>query len=305
MPRRELVERIRGLCRPMEPMPILVEPRRRRLPGITAVVFDVYGTMFISGSGDVGTAAEVARASALGESLAAAGFDGEVDALGSEGAHVLIDEIQSVHRKKCEAGVRYPEVEIREVWNRVVQVLQADHGLGGSRTPEAIEILAVEYECRVNPVWEMPGLRDVLASLRRSGYQLGIVSNAQFYTPLLFDALLNASVEELGFDSARCIWSYVMGEAKPSASLFKALLENAELSSALKPGGVLYVGNDMLNDMFTASEAGCRTALFAGDRRSLRRRVDDPRCAELEPDLVVQELNDLLPCLGVAKEDEG
>jgi len=31
----------------------------------------------------------------------------------------------------------------------------------------------------------------------------------------------------------------------------------------------LYVGNDMLNDIWTATEAGCRTVLFAGDQRSL------------------------------------
>ena len=40
---------------------------------------------------------------------------------------------------------------------------------------------------------------------------------------------------------------------------------------------VLFVGNDMLNDVAAAAAVGLRTALFAGDQRSLRLREKDPR----------------------------
>jgi putative hydrolase of the HAD superfamily len=53
------------------------------------------------------------------------------------------------------------------------------------------------------------------------------------------------------------------------------------------------VGNDMLKDIWPAARLGCKTALFAGDRRSLRLREDDERCRELEPDLVVDDLSQL------------
>jgi putative hydrolase of the HAD superfamily len=50
----------------------------------------------------------------------------------------------------------------------------------------------------------------------------------------------------------------------------------------------------MLNDIFPAKITGFQTALFAGDKRSLRRRTDDPRCRNLKPDLVVTDLGQLI-----------
>ena len=69
----------------------------------------------------------------------------------------------------------------------------------------------------------------------------------------------------------------------------------------IEPGQTLYVGNDMRNDVLTAARSGCRTALFAGDRRSLRLRGDDPDCRGLRPDLVITEWTQLpgaLPARG-------
>ena len=68
----------------------------------------------------------------------------------------------------------------------------------------------------------------------------------------------------------------------------------AELKAkGIQPVSVLYLGNDMLNDIYPARTVGFQTALFAGDRRSLRLRKDDPRCAALSPDLVVTDLGQL------------
>ena len=61
----------------------------------------------------------------------------------------------------------------------------------------------------------------------------------------------------------------------------------------------IYVGNDMLNDVWAASQAGMQTAWFAGDARSCRRREDDPRCRSLRPDVVLTSLMQLLQCLGI------
>ena len=152
---------------------------------------------------------------------------------------------------------------------------------------EKILRLAVEYECRVNPVWPMPGALKTIDNLRARGFRLGIVSNAQFYTPLIIEALLKKNLEQLGFEKALCVFSYKELKAKPSIELFQALENSADLSKAL------YVGNDMLNDIWTASRAGCRTVLFAGDKRSLRLRGKDKRCKKLVPDAVVDHLHQI------------
>ena len=61
----------------------------------------------------------------------------------------------------------------------------------------------------------------------------------------------------------------------------------------IDPTRTLYVGNDMLNDVYAAHEAGFKTVLFAGDRRSLRLRKDRPEVADLSPDRVVTSLDQI------------
>ena len=59
---------------------------------------------------------------------------------------------------------------------------------------------------------------------------------------------------------------------------------------------VLYVGNDMLNDVMPAASVGFRTALCAGDARSLRLREGDERIMGVSPDLVLSDLAQLDEC---------
>ncbi len=57
---------------------------------------------------------------------------------------------------------------------------------------------------------------------------------------------------------------------------------------------VLYLGNDMLNDITPAKKAGFTTALFAGDKRSLRLRKDHSECMHMKADMVITDLIQLL-----------
>ena len=56
----------------------------------------------------------------------------------------------------------------------------------------------------------------------------------------------------------------------------------------------LYIGNDMLNDVAPAQKVGFKTALFAGDARSLRLRRNHPQCKNLSADIVITDLMQLL-----------
>jgi putative hydrolase of the HAD superfamily len=49
----------------------------------------------------------------------------------------------------------------------------------------------------------------------------------------------------------------------------------------------------MLKDIWPATQLGFKTALFAGDGRSLRLREDDERCRAVQPDLVIDHLSQL------------
>ncbi|MEM6799159.1 MAG: HAD family hydrolase [Planctomycetota bacterium] len=286
----QLAEIIRRLSQPLTPEPTEIEPRLPRLDGIRVIVFDVYGTLLISGSGDIsltsgasrGDAAIATWQSVLGEPPASASGDN------------LVDRLHTVIRANHAASPHeFPEVEIRRIWQEVASEL------GAVLDESQAARLSVEYECRVNPVWPMPGMAPTLAAIREAGLALGIVSNAQFFTPLAMEQLSGETMRSLGFDPTLCIWSYEQEQAKPGRFLYDQSAE-ALAERGFAPREVLYIGNDLLNDVWPASTVGFRTALFAGDARSLRLREDDPRVAGVEPDAVITELREVLEVLSLA-----
>jgi putative hydrolase of the HAD superfamily len=291
----DLLDIIRRHTTSLEPIPTSVEPSGSVGRGeIRTVIFDVYGTLLVSGSGDVGTAQETVGSDPFIRALSSFGEKHRVrntPAAGEVAREGYFEEIASEHTAKIEGGTDYPEVEIREIW-RKVWIRLGDSGLveEGPLTETSIEELALYYELFSNPTYPMPGSRETVERLRDAGVRLGIVSNAQFFTHLLFPGQMGGSTEELGFDSELLVWSFKEGVAKPSPDIFRRLLDRA---GDLDPSTALYVGNDMLNDIAAAASCGFKTCLFAGDRRSLRLRSDEERCAGVVPDLRITSLDQI------------
>ena len=270
---------------PLEPIPTGLDIKLERLSGMEAIMFDIYGTLFISGSGDVGHAA----ANPTLESLVSAGSAIEVD-FAEAGDSVLesfYETIRESHRRSKAEGIEFPEVEILEIWRETL----TDYQLADSRICE----LAVEFESRSNPVWPMPFLKDTLLQLKKN-FPMGIISNAQFFTVDLFEALLDEKRGDLGFDAELEVFSYAERNAKPGKAIFETAVKRLA-KRGIRPEKVLYVGNDMLNDIRGAQLVGFRTALFAGDRRSLRLRKEDERVDGIEPDIIVNCLSQIPECL--------
>jgi len=273
-------------------LPADASPRLTKLDNIRAVVFDVYGTLFSSGVGDISLATEENRDEAIRAVLEDNGIHMTKAARKirtDKALHELIHKHQSRRKAK---GIEYPEVEIGSVWSDLITEL-ATTGLIETDAEIDIDTLVIDYETRVNPTQPMPGLGEVLTELRERGLVLSIISNAQFYTPLLFDAFLGQSIDELGFCSDCNVWSYAELEGKPSQRLYQLAAERLGKHHKLRPEQCLYIGNDMRNDIWPAQALGFKTALFAGDRLSLRRRDCHPHCANLVPDAEITLLQQI------------
>ena len=297
-----IVELIRRHTRPLEPIPTGTEPVLKRLSDVRAVLFDIYGTLFISASGDIGLVQPERLGEVFVESLAAAGveFLGE----GQEGVDCLVECIREEHERMRAGGVAWPEVDIVEIWKKVLKWLASVRKICGSEQPDYRQ-LAIEYEMRTNPVWPMPDCGRVLAGLRDGGVLLGLISNAQFFTPYLFPALLGQSRLELGFRPELTVFSFEHRRAKPDTALFEWACETLRQEWAVPAEAVLYVGNDMRNDIVPAAHVGFRTALFAGDRRSLRMRENDRSVDGVRPDVVVTGLCQLFECVPLTAGETG
>ncbi|MDP0499318.1 MAG: HAD family hydrolase [Verrucomicrobiota bacterium JB022] len=290
-----LVELYRTHSEPLEPLPTDEKPVLTPLQGIRAVVFDIYGTLIISGTGDISLAEKQDREAQLKEALEACGL--ELLAVPHKRSELLNQAIKEHQQARRAEGIEYPEVEIRDVWREfLADELKAHELTAEDISDDLVEQLAVEYEVRVNPVWPMPHLEEVLKALRERQLTLGIVSNAQFYTPLMFESFLGQSLQQLGFTEEACVYSFALREGKPSTALYERLTQQIA-PLGLQPQEVLYVGNDLRNDVWPAQLCGYRTALFAGDQRSLRWREDDARLQDVRPDLIVTDLRQILEVL--------
>jgi putative hydrolase of the HAD superfamily len=289
-----LIEHIQALFSPLQPVDSGTTPQRQPLQDIKAVLFDVYGTLLISASGDIGLVAETEGPIALRQLFEKTGLAPLSSSIADLDARSLIsDAIKAEHRQARQRGIDVPEVDILAIWTQQLRDL-------GLELPSArIRRLAIEYEAITNHVWPMPGLAETLTALRDAGLVLGIVSTAQFYTPHILEAFLGQSPSALGFDPACSAWSYQQGVAKPSTTIFAPALEGLARKHGLTATQVLYVGNDMRNDIWPAGRLGMRTALFAGDARSLRLRADDPALRDVRPDRIINALPQLIDLCGL------
>jgi len=257
-----------------------MKPGGRLRNPVRCILFDIYGTLFVSGAGDIG----MARRTHSGKDHLQALIDRyNIPMSPDHLRHGFFAAVEATHEKMKRQGIDVPEVAYETIWASILPGMD----------PEGVREFAIAYELIVNPVYPMPNLERLLAGCRGRHLPLGIISNAQFFTPLLFKWFLGGLPESIGFDPHLLFYSYRYGAAKPSPILFKAAV------SALKEQGidvseVLYVGNDKLNDVYAGDQAGFQTALFAGDARSLRLRKDHALSSTISPDLIVTDLSQIL-----------
>jgi putative hydrolase of the HAD superfamily len=291
---REWLNRLR----PLKPIPTGYATNTRPLEGVGAVIFDIYGTLLISASGDVDVT----------EFTTAAVRDALSDLHLAPGAEYRIPDVfrETIAEHHSRSAHSYPEVDIVAVWGEIIEKLRSA-GLARSGPKRAAKAgakvengpdsgddadtkgIALAFELANNPVYPMPHAEAVLASLAQRGYPLGIVSNAQFFTPLVLAHFL----DDWPFAEDLTVYSYRHMRAKPDPFLFQELEGGLRLRG-LAPRDALYVGNDMLNDVATAKAAGLKTVLFAGDRRSLRLRQKRSDLKDVKPDRAIDDLSQLL-----------
>ncbi|MDD5699014.1 MAG: HAD family hydrolase [Victivallaceae bacterium] len=245
---------------------------------LKCVIFDIYGTLLISSSGDIDKLR--LSPSYILESFSKCGIKIISPSPDKTAEDIIIkykqtiNELQgSENRNNC----GHPEIDIREVWRRLIQELYREKLIDKPWIRE-VELLAVHFEILSNPVYPMPSMKETILRLHERRIPLGIISNAQFYTPVIMNYFLTGEVggrETIDyFDPDLTVFSYREKLGKPELVLFEKVLDRCQTKYGLQNHEILYVGNDMLKDIYPAQQLRMRTALFAGDARSLRLRTE-------------------------------
>ena len=285
-----LIDIIRTNSNSLLPLATEETPYTKKTDKIKSIIFDIYGTLLISASGDIGTLEGFSKSEIFLKSLKKSGINICSNQAGVKGVEFFYNEIQKSHFSSIKNNIDNPEVIISDIWKETLTKLINENLIIVKLTKDIILQTATYFECYNNPVWPMPDLLKVLNILKRKEIVLGIISNAQFYTPLLFKALTNFSLHDLGFNPALIQFSYLSKESKPSLKMFNSMKSKLGSDFNINPSNTLYIGNDMLNDIYSANRVGFKTALFAGDARSLRLREREPRVTGLKPDFLITKL---------------
>ncbi|MDM8516426.1 HAD family hydrolase [Desulfobacterales bacterium HSG16] len=273
-----ILSHIRSHIQPLEPVFTGQKASGVLKHDIFAVLFDIYGTLLISASGDIDSASyDDCNLRYL--------FDRyNIGISVRKLREKLVRAIKKEHALLKIQGIDFPEVDIVKIWKEITYDTLASN---------RVKDFVLEYELITNPVWPMPNLKKTIEAFNQRRMPMGIISNAQFYTPLILEAILESRIEDCGICPDLVFFSYIFSYAKPSEFMFDAAASALKQLNIL-PKNVLYVGNDMLNDILPAKKTGFQTALFAGDMRSLRLREDNFQTKDVFPDLVITDLFQLV-----------
>ena len=217
----------------MDPTPVLktlkpIAPRQTevvpagylQLP-VRCLLCDIYGTLLVSAARQTRRQTE-----ALDALLLKYGQRIHADTL----LNHFHDAIEKAHTCARAQGVDFPEVKIENIWEKVL--------FAGS--PGRARSFALEFEILMNPVWPMPGLPELLSAARRFSIVMGIISNAQFYTPIIMEYLLGRNLESAGYASELTFFSFEHGRAKPSRHLFQLAVNRLNDLGVAPPGDRLH-----------------------------------------------------------------
>lgn len=256
--------------------------------GDTKVIFwDVYGTLVAAPRGNLDSLLQ-REAELLGV------FERTVKNFGLAVVPARLHDlflrgIQAEREARVAQGIAHPEVRIDEIWFKLLEKFQPEE-------PPTINFareVALFFQRQANPTQLQPHAFDVLNTLGQRGLRHGIISNAQFYTPIELSALLREEsacavcTYESMFDPLLVFFSFDLGVAKPDLAIFGRAVEALTRENVM-PDDCVFVGNSLVNDIAPAQHIGFRTVLFAPEVV--------PESA-IKPDLVIHNLSQLLEWL--------
>ena len=265
--------------------PVAYPSRTEVVADVRVILFDVYGTLFNYWKPEFVTndSKQKSLLDAFDKTISYFGMERFLVEMnpGEASAKTLWDLYHGLialrHKLSLDKKIEYPEVKIEEVWNMILLMLKRrGYEPGAAFTSDPSELarcVAFCYNFYSFNRGLYPGVVGALRTLNEENILLGIVSNAQFYTPIDLTLFLreqsHGDIDDLTrlFDPDLVFFSYEYGVSKPNPLLFRKLFD-ALYEFQILPSQALYIGNDLVSDIKPAMDAGMKTGFFVGDKES-------------------------------------
>ena len=288
---------------PPKRVPIKAQPSIDPIVGIRAVAFSVYGTLLRISDGDLlvqhpqTVRMEIAFEKTIKEFNMWHAMTRRPGAP-SEGMVPRYERALDEQRMAVSAAPgEIPEVDSALLWMKMIRLLQHkdysyEVSIYGSPEEFAEKVAYFFHSC-LQGLEAEEGALEVLRTLPLVGKRVGIIANAQRFTPVqmlrAFQRQGTLPTLEDVLDPALVTLSWREGVRKPSKSLYQIALERFR-RMGVSPHQVLYVGTRLRDDLAVAKQAGMRTALLAVDQTSFSATREELADPELRPERLLTSL---------------
>jgi FMN phosphatase YigB (HAD superfamily) len=286
---------------PPEVEPVRARPHLVRLPGVRAVLWNVYGTLLAVGGGELwfqhpnDFVMNVALDKTVQEFKMWASMSRKP---GQPADYMKIIYEQVLDEQRLgSAAEKYPEVCSDRVWEAIIKKLfQKDYAFDANfygSLNEYSRKVAYFFHASLQGTACYPGAAAALRHVAAAGLAQGLLADGQCFTPVQLQRGLAAqepaALDELVDPGLRVLSCELRGR-KPSERLFRYAVQVLG-QRGLAPEQVLHVGSRLTQDLVPARRLGMKTALFAGDRASLQANPAQFKDALSRPDVLLTELS--------------
>jgi len=214
--------------------------------------------------------------------------------LGYQGIFIHKSELRNLYyqimkEQKTSSKNTMPEYDATGIWRRIIELKQTDFTRSlPPATLEALPFLLAQMHRAFSLCRKLQVYPDVYAVLDKlyTMYPLALISDAQ-------SAYAKPELNRCGllkyFNPIIISGDY--GYRKPDPRLFKMALDHHQLD----PKNVIFVGNDMYNDVYGAKKLGMRSIFFASNQGD--HNVHDG----VQPDYIIRQFSELLTAIEFLK----
>lgn len=293
------------------PKPVSANPSAKLLPGIRAVLWDVYGTLLRVSDGrftlfpDEEARLQIALDKTIHEFNM---WNHMYRKPGPPWQSIIGLYKNTIERQAMQAAAKgdFTEVNLVHTWGALIMKLfekeySYDEGQYGD-LDEFSEKVAYFFHSCLQATEARSGAALAMSDIAASGLTQGFLSDGQSFTLVQTLRALSKQGElpplyQL-FRPQSLILSYDAGVRKPSKSLFTEAVQQMR-SLGIQPQETLHISCRLSTDLVPARAAGMKTALLVAEKSGLEVSSDVLKDPTTRPDRLLTELAQLRGVLGV------